>query len=363
MKPAGRKTIAISTGGGDCPGLNAVIWAAVRSAVLTYGFNVVGIEDGFSSLIRGEPLRRLSPDDVNGILQRGGTILGTTNRGNPFRFPVSTGGKIRTVDMSARVLRRIRELNLHGLIVIGGDGTLSIAHELYRKGAPVVGIPKTIDNDLSATELTFGFDSATVTATEAIDKLQTTAESHHRVMVIELMGRHAGWIAIVAGLAGAADVILIPEIPFDLDKVVARIAQHSRPQSSSIVVVAEGAFPKGGKPVYLPQIDGVEPRLGGIGQMVGDFIASHTGREVRVTVLGHLQRGGRPTSFDRVLAVRFGVAAVDLVARQKFGRMVSYSCGQIKSVALRDAIKKMNRVNPRGELVRTAKAVGIEFGD
>ncbi|MBI2821194.1 MAG: ATP-dependent 6-phosphofructokinase [Acidobacteria bacterium] len=361
---AKRKIIAVCTGGGDCPGVNAVIRAVVRAGVNKYGFDVAGIEDGFASLIRAEPLRKLAPADVRGILRRGGTILGTTSRGNPFRYPEPYRGGERTMDRSARVIRRIKELALEGLIVIGGDGTLSIAYELCQMGAPVVGIPKTIDNDLSATELTFGFDSATVTATEAIDKLHTTAESHHRVMVIELMGRHAGWIALVAGIAGGADVILIPEIPFDLKKVCMKIRERSRSHAFSIVVVAEGSHPRGGDPVYLQQkVEGVARRLGGIGQVVGDFIASRTGQEVRVTVLGHIQRGGGPTAFDRVLATRFGVAAVDLVAQKEFGKMVSFSCNRVKAVPLTDAIKRIKLVNPEGQLVRTAKAVGIVFGD
>ncbi|MBI3939276.1 MAG: ATP-dependent 6-phosphofructokinase [Acidobacteria bacterium] len=366
MRAKNRKTIAVSTGGGDCPGLNAVIRAVVRTAISKYDYEVVGIEEGFNSLIEAEPPRKLTLSDVRGILRRGGTILGTTSRGDPFHYPEMRRGTLRMVDRSAHVLRRIEELNLQGLIVIGGDGTLSIANELHQKGAPVVGIPKSIDNDLSATEVTFGFDSATVTATDAIDKLHTTAESHHRVMVIELMGRNAGWIALVSGIAGGADVILIPEIPFDLQKVCAKIMQRSRSHrhAFSIVVVAEGAYAVGGSAVYLPQQgDGGALRLGGIGQQVGDLIAARTNQEVRVTVLGHIQRGGSPTPFDRLLATRFGAAAVDLVACRQFGRMVSLSCNQITAVALKDAIKKPKQVDPDGEIVRTAKAVGIVFGD
>lgn len=345
--------------------MNAVIRAVVRTAISKYNFEVVGIEDGFNSLIRSEPLRGLTLSDVRGILPRGGTILGTTSRGNPFHYPQPTKTGVRMMDKSGVVLGRIKELKLEGLVVIGGDGTLSIAYELHQMGAPVVGIPKSIDNDLSATELTFGFDSAVMTATDAIDKLHTTAESHHRIMVLELMGRNAGWIALVAGMAGDADVILIPEIPFDLEKVHRKVTDRRRQRRPfSIVVVAEGALPKGKGPVYLEQKDKTAaPRLGGIGQVVGDLLAAGTGQEVRVTVLGHIQRGGSPTPFDRVLATRFGVAAVDLVAQKKFGMMVSLSCDRIKMVALKDAIRKEKRVDPNGEMVKAAKAVGIVLGD
>jgi phosphofructokinase-like protein len=359
-----QKTIAVSTGGGDCPGLNAVIRAVVRTGILRYNYRVVGIEDGFNTLIRAEPPRVLTLRDVRGILRLGGTILGTTSRGNPFQYPRTVKGSTRLVDKSRFVLRRIRQLKLHALIVIGGDGTLSIANELFQMGAPVVGIPKTIDNDLCATELTFGFDSAVTTATEAIDKLHTTAESHHRVMVIELMGRNAGWIALMAGIAGGADAILIPEIPFDPAILCQEIIRRSKSHAFSIVVVAEGAFPKGGEPVYQAQTaPGAARRLGGIGEHVANILTEGTGQEVRVTVLGHIQRGGSPTTFDRLLATRFGAAAVDLAAQEKFGTMASLSCGRIRPVALKKAIGKAKLVDPGGELVTLAKALGITTGD
>lgn len=363
MKRKNQQTIAVSTGGGDCPGLNAVIRAVVRTAIVRYQYRVIGIEDGFNSLIRREPPRELTLADVRGILRLGGTILGTTSRGNPFNYPETVKGKTRMVDKSGVVLKRIRELKLRALIVIGGDGTLSIAHELSQMGAPIVGIPKTIDNDLAATELTFGFDSAVATATEAIDRLHTTAESHHRVMVVELMGRNAGWIALKAGIAGGADVILIPEIPFDPVELCRAVTRRSKSHAFSIVVVAEGSYPRGGEPVYLPQTTaGAARRLGGIGQRVADILSEGTAQEVRVTVLGHIQRGGSPTTFDRLLATRFGVAAVDLAAAGDFGTMVSLSCERIRSVPLRKAIGKAKLVDPKGDLVRTAKALGITIG-
>lgn len=319
------QTIAVLTGGGDCPGLNAAIRAVVKTATIRYGYEVVGIERGFDGLVEGTKPRRLRPHEVRGILSRGGTILGTANRGNPFAYPVTVRGKTTLKDMSGVISRRLRALRLRGLIVIGGDGSLNIAAELARLGLPIVGIPKTIDNDLDATDTTFGFSSAVVTATEAIDKLHTTAESHHRVMVLEVMGRDAGWIALHSGIAGGADVILIPEIPFDLSAVIAKIRARARLSSRfSIVVVAEGARARGGKRVVQAsarQTHGLD-RLGGIGEWVTNQLATEAGLETRVTVLGHLQRGGSPTMADRLLATRFGVHAVDLIARGRFGRMV-----------------------------------------
>ena len=356
------KRIGVLTGGGDCPGLNAVIRAVVKTAVNVFGMEVLGIRDGFEGLIRdGDCVTPLTPDHVRGLLPRGGTILGTTNRGNPFLFPSSLKGRIVFVDKSRTVLARFKALDLHALIVIGGDGSLSIAHDFFNRGMPVIGVPKTIDNDLSATDVTFGFNTAVRTATEAIDKLHTTAESHHRVMVLEVMGRDAGWIALSAGLAGGADVILIPEIPYRIQAVCQKII--SRVQSGhnfSIVVVAEGARPRGGGASYA---DAHKKRLGGIGGKVAADIMKRSGHETRVTVLGHLQRGGSPTEFDRILASRFGAAAAHLAAERAFGRMVCL-CGQnIDSVPIAQAVGRLKTVSPDGELVRTAKNLGIAFGD
>lgn len=359
-----KQRIGVLTGGGDCPGLNAVIRAVVKTACNEYGWEVVGIEDGFEGLIFPGRTRMLGLDEVRGILPRGGTILGTTNRGNPFAYQVVEDGEVKVHDLSGVVLERIAELGLSALVVIGGDGSLRIAREFWQLGVPVVGVPKTIDNDLSATDVTFGFDTAVFTATEAIDKLHTTAESHHRVMVLEVMGRNAGWIALHAGLAGGADVILIPEIPFSIDAVLAAIdRRNAAGRKFSIVVVAEGAAPVGGEQVLLPSQDSRgAPRLGGIGAVVGEQISALSGRETRVTVLGHLQRGGAPTPFDRILASRFGSAAVRLAAANGFGRMVALRSPDIVDVSLDEAVSRLKTVPPDGELVRTATALGITFG-
>lgn len=359
------QTIAVLTGGGDCPGLNAAIRAVVKTATIRYGYEVLGIERGFDGLVEGAKPRRLTLREVRGILPRGGTILGTANRGNPFAYPVTVRGKTVLKDMSRVLSRRLRALRLRGLVVIGGDGSLNIASELSRLGLPLVGIPKTIDNDLEATDTTFGFSSAVVTATEAIDKLHTTAESHHRVMVLEVMGRDAGWIALHSGIAGGADVILIPEIPFDIRAVIEKIRERSRHDSHfSIIVAAEGARARGGKRVVLAtarETKGLE-RLGGIGEWVSKEISSIGGVESRVTVLGHLQRGGSPTMADRLLATRFGVHAVDLIGRGRFGRMVCLRGRVMDSVPIKQAVRRQKLVPQNGEMVRVAEAMGISFG-
>ena len=348
--------IGICTGGGDAPGLNAVIRAAVKSAILKYKWKVIGIPDGFDGLIWPEKSHELTLKDVSGILPRGGTILGTTNRGNPFRYRMVENGVETFRDISGDVIANARKLGIDAVISIGGDGSQTIAQELFQKGMNIVGVPKTIDNDLSATEITFGFDTALHTATDAIDKIHTTAESHHRVMVIEVMGRDAGWIALEAGIAGGAHVILIPEIPFSLQKICDYV--HEREgygKRFTIVVVAEGV----NLPPELKQLS----RGGSVGNLIGDGIALTARREVRVSVLGHIQRGGSPSSFDRILATRFGVAAVDLVARGEFGKMVCLRNARIESVNIADAIHKLKTVDPNGELVQVARAVGISFGD
>jgi 6-phosphofructokinase 1 len=359
------RTIAILTGGGDCPGLNAVIRGVVRSAVLERNWRVIGIEDGFDGLV-GEPRwRELTLDSVRGILPRGGTILGTSNRGNPLAYPVDKDGKTKMVDLSAEVVENFQRLGADALIAVGGDGTLKIARTLQEKGMPMVGVPKTIDNDLRGTDVTFGYNTAVSIVTEALDRLHSTAESHHRVMVVEVMGRDAGWIALESGLAGSADVILIPEIPFDLSAVCDAIqTRRKRGSKFSIVVAAEGAFPAEGEKVV--QLSGVEnlgvERLGGIGAFVADEIARRMEIETRVVVLGHVQRGGTPSPFDRILGSRFGVKAVELIEQGLYGRMVSLQGTQVCDVDIVDAVDSLNLVEPDGDLVRSAEALGIMLG-
>src|SRR5581483_2736917 len=358
------RRIGVLTGGGDCPGLNAVLRALVKTAVGRYGREVIGIEDGFEGLLEPARTQRLTVDTVRGILPRGGTILGTTNRCNPFDFQWRVDGVIQRADRSGEVLAQIAALGLDALVVIGGDGTLAIAERLYRLGVPVVGVPKTIDNDLAATDVTFGYQTALATATEAIDRLHTTTESHHRVMVVEVMGRYAGWIAMEAGLAGGADVILIPELPFDLDRVIEHLAvRHRNRRSFSIVVAAEGAAVQGGQPLFVASHDPTSPRrLGGIGAWLAAEIEQRLGVEAREVVLGHLQRGGSPVAFDRVLGTRFGAAAARLIAAGSFGQMVALRTPDIVAVPLATAVSTPKRVPPDGELVRTARDIGIGLG-
>jgi 6-phosphofructokinase 1 len=356
--------IGVLSGGGDAPGLNAVIRAVTKTAIFKYGWEVTGIIDGFEGLLSPTKTRQLTSWNTRGILFVGGTILGTTNRGNPFAHKTMIGGKEIVEDMSPVVLNNIQELGLECLVVIGGDGSLKIGHGLHKLGVPVIGVPKTIDNDLSATHVTFGFRTAVETATDALDKLHTTAESHQRVIVLELMGRYAGWIALEAGIAGSADVILIPEIPFSWDKVSEKLVERKKSGSkSSIVVVAEGAKPQGGEmAVREKAADGYVLRLGGMGERVATEITKRTGIETRVTVLGHLQRGGSPCPYDRVLATRYGAAAAELIAKKKFGEMVSYQPPVVTSVPLEEAIDHLRLVDPEGELVRMAEGIGVSFG-
>jgi len=359
------KKIGILTGGGDCPGLNAVIRGVVKSAIIRHGWQVIGIQDGFDGLLNLDKCRSLTLESVRGILPRGGTILGTTNRGNPFDYPMERNGKIVRVDISDRVVENIRTVGMEALIAVGGEGSLKIALELARKGVPVVGVPKTIDNDLRETDVTFGYNTALETATEALDKLHTTAESHHRVMILEVMGRYAGWIALESGIAGGADVILIPEIPYDVSRICTAVkARAARGSRFSIVVAAEGAFPAGGDRVVAQAADeklAIE-RLGGIGQFVAKQIEQCLDMDVRVTVLGHLQRGGSPTTFDRALGSRFGTKAVQMVADGEFGRMACLKGRMITSVRIEDATCDLNLVDPAGEIVRTAEDLGIMVG-
>jgi 6-phosphofructokinase 1 len=304
--------------------------------------------------------------DVRGILQKGGTILGTTNRGNPFEYPITIDSEVIYKDRSDELIKNFNGLDLDALLAIGGDGTLGIAYKLFKKGLPVVGVPKTIDNDLAATDVTFGFDTAVATATEALDKLHTTAESHHRLMVLEVMGRDAGWIALHSGIAGGADAIVIPEIPFDIDIICDHVrARKRRGSRFSIIVAAEGAVPKGGKAFLSNKSDNpkaVADRYGGIGIWLAHQLGEITGIDSRAVVLGHLQRGGSPTTFDRFLSTRFGAGAIELIAHQKFGQMVCYKGNEVKAVSLKDATAKQKRVDPDGEVVRVAEKLGITFG-
>ncbi len=358
------KRIGILTGGGDAPGLNAVIRAAVKTAIYEYGCEVIGIHDGYDGFIKEGGVTPLSIENVRGLLARGGTILGTANRGNPYARKIIKDGQEVTIDVSDEIIRGIQRLEMDALLVLGGDGTLRSAHELFKKGAPIIGVPKTIDDDIGGTETTFGFDTAVTTATEAIDKLHTTAEAHHRVMVLEVMGRDAGFIALHAGVSGGADVILIPEIPFKFEAVAAKVRERvERGYLFSILVVSEGAKSIDGGQVYSRKGDEVYvPRLGGIGQAVGEYI-ERQGFETRVTVLGHLQRGGSPTPFDRWLATRYGAAAVRLAAQGKFDCMVALRAGRIVEVSLEEALAIPKRVDLHGDAMITARGMGISFGD
>jgi 6-phosphofructokinase 1 len=358
------RKIGICTGGGDCPGLNAVIRGAVKTAILKYRWDVVGIRDGFDGLIWPEKSRPLMLNDVSGILPRGGTILGTTNRGNPFSYRVNNDGNETVRDFSDEVIKNAKAIGLDALIVIGGDGTQKIGLDLAAKGLPVVGVPKTIDNDLSATDVTFGFDSAIHVATDAIDRIHTTAESHHRVMIVEVMGRDAGWIALHAGIAGGAHIILVPEIPFSVESVCSYISQrHIFGKKYTIISLAEGVpVPEEIRKDCIQRYGSI-PKGTTVGNLIGEAIGSGAKKEVRVTVLGHTQRGGSPSPYDRILSTRFGVAAVDLIAQRGFLKMVALRGGRIEYVDIAEAIGKMKAVDPHGELVNTARSVGIHFGD
>jgi 6-phosphofructokinase 1 len=360
--PAPVTRIGILTGGGDAPGLNAVIRAVVRSAT-TAGIECIGLEDSFDGLIDPKRSRPLTIGDVTGIHPLGGTILGTTNRGNPFAYPVHTENG--QVDYSARCIDSFHRLGLQALVVIGGDGTLAIAHDFQKLGVPVVGVPKTIDNDIEATTMTFGFDSAVAFATDAIDRLHSTAHAHHRVMIVEVMGRYAGWIALYTAIAGGADVVLIPEIPYDLAKVGAHIVTRERLGArSSIVVVAEGAKPVGGeRSVKVAGTAGHVERLGGIAERVTAELEALTGKECRFVVLGHLQRGGSPSAYDRVLASRLGCAAVDAVQAGTFGVMVALRSPDIVTVPLEQVVGKIRNVPVDGDVVRTARDLNMCLGD
>jgi len=357
------KKIGLVTGGGDCPGLNAVIRSVVISAI-NRGWEVYGIERGFEGLLYRNRVHLLNTYDVRGIIHTGGTILGTTNRGNPFKLKVTTGGETEFIDISDKVVEQFHHLGLESLIVIGGDGTLSIASSLARKGIPVIGVPKTIDNDLMATEMTFGFSTAVTTATEAIDKLHATAASHERVMIVEVMGRYSGWIALYSGVAGGADVILIPEIPYQLESIGRKLHDRwRRKRNFAIIVAAEGAAPVGGQMIFKASEDGREPRLGGIAEQLAMDLNKLTGYETRSLVLGHLQRGGQPTPADRLLATRFGAAAVRAIECGKENVMVAYQSSAIITVPLEQAISKRKQVPLDYDVIQSARDLGVSFGD
>jgi ATP-dependent phosphofructokinase / diphosphate-dependent phosphofructokinase len=356
--------IGIITGGGDAPGLNAVIRAIVKAAALR-GWECIGFLDGFEGLLHGGRFMPLDYLEMGSLLYRGGTILGTTNRGH---FAAKTGhGDVHRVppEIMAEALDTFKKLELRALVVIGGDGSLTIAQQLYEAGIPLVGVPKTIDNDLGSTLMTFGFESAVACAVDALDRLHSTAESHDRIMVLEVMGRYAGWIALQAGLAGGADVILIPEIEFDYDAICRKVLQRDlEGKQFSIVIAAEGARPKGG--VYVTRAtsdDTREAKLGGVGMAIATELEARTGHEARCVILGHLQRGGAPSPWDRQLCTRFGVLAVECIAQGKFGTMVAMTPEGMAPVNLAGAISKIRRVPPDGEMVQVARALGITFGD
>jgi len=362
-----RRRIGLLTGGGDCPGLNAVIRAVVLSACQR-GWEVLGFADGFQGVVEDIDPIPLDHDAVRGILDRGGTILGTSNKANPFAYPVRDGDGWREEDRSDATLARLRRLGVDALICIGGDGTLNIAHRLAKKGLRVVGCPKTIDNDLCETDVTFGFDTARATATDAVGKLYTTAESHDRVMILEVMGRNSGHIALHAAIAGGAHAALIPEIPYRVEPIVEKIRRRRQSgQSFSILVVAEGAHPVGGQPAIAEPAEAIPGRgvvrLGGAGKVLADLLRPLVREhEIRVTVLGHLQRGGTPTAYDRLLGSRFGAVAVELVEQGRYDHMVALRGSDIVAVPLERAAKT-RLVDPQGELVRVARQLGIVFGD
>ncbi len=355
--------IGILNSGGDCPGLNAVIHGVVGAAS-QLGWEVIGFKDGFEGLLPPGDYKVLRPQDTHGILKLGGTILGTTNKGH---FAAKVGkGDIAEVpaDIVAKAKRTMDQLEIRALIIVGGDGSLTTGLQLYREGWPVIGVPKTIDNDLRATAMTFGFDSAVSTVVDGLDRLHTTAESHKRIMVLEVMGRHAGWIALWGGIAGGADVILLPEIPFDTERVAEFIkSRDAQGHHSTLVVVAEGAHLPDGELATIAENAGGEVRLGGIGDIVARRLETLTGKETRSCTLGHLQRGGAPTALDRILGTRFGVMAVKLAEEGRFGRMVSYQAYHVDSVPIEEAVNQLRLVEPDGEMVKAAKAVGICLGD
>jgi len=356
--------IAILTGGGDCAGLNAVIRAVTKKAILEHDYEVYGVEDGYEGLIHNR-FRRLEYNDVSGILTSGGTILGTSNKANPYKYATPKGDKVEFSNKSKDVLENISKLGVQCLVCIGGDGTLTIAHKLFEDGIPIVGVPKTIDNDIIGTDITFGFNSAVEIATRGIDLIHSTAQSHHRIMIIEVMGREAGWIALYAGVAGGGDIILIPEIPYDIDCIVQKVKERSQKgKRFSIIVVAEGAKPQGGDVVVSRIVkDSAETvRLGGISFVLGKQIEMMTKLETRAVVMGHLQRGGGPSSFDRVLATQLGTRVIDMIEEKKFGYMVGVKNNSLVDVPLEEVAQGTRCVPPDHPLIKSARSVGTCFG-
>ena len=362
------KRIGVMTGGGDCPGLNPVIRAVTKTAVLKYGLEVVGIKHGYRGLyLGGDEFVNLTLDNVTGIISKGGTILYSSNKDNLFDYTYEDeNGNTCHGDVSDVGVKNLKDAGIDALIVIGGDGTLTSGRDFSRKGVKVIGVPKTIDNDLAATETTFGFDTAVSTAAEAIDRLRTTAESHSRIIVVEAMGRYAGFLALSSGIAGGADAIIVPEIEYDINKIADQIKQNrARGKNFAIVVVAEGAKPKGGE-VMVSRVVENSPdpiRLGGIGNHIAEQLEDLVGLEARATILGHVQRGGTPTANDRILSTRYGAAAVELLMEGKFGNMVTLDGNTISYESLENVIGKNKAVDPNGELVTMAKGMGISFGD
>jgi 6-phosphofructokinase 1 len=360
-----RKRIAILTGGGDCPGMNAVIRAVTKRAIYEKDMEVIGIEDGYHGIVNNR-YRRLTYNDVSGILTLGGTILGTSKTANPYRYPVKRGGQLEFQDVSKRAIRNMNKLDLTCLVCIGGDGTLGIAHRLFKDGIPVIGLPKTIDNDLRGTDITFGFDSAVSIATEGIDRIHTTAQSHHRIMIIEVMGHRAGWVALYSGVAGGGDIILIPETPYDINVIADKVKERNKKgKRFSIVVVSEGAKPKGGDIVIqrIVQESSDPIRLGGIGFVLGEQIEKITGLETRTVVMGHLLRGGPPTPFDRILATGLGTKSVDMIEDKEFGTMAGVKGNSLVTVPLKDVAKGPRTVPLNHPMIKAARSLGTCFGD
>jgi 6-phosphofructokinase 1 len=360
-----RKRIAILTGGGDCPGINAVIRAVAKKAILEKEMEVIGIEDGYHGVVNNRH-RALNYNDVSGILTLGGTILGTSKTANPYRYAIGEGNRLRFKDLSKIAIKNLKKLDLDALVCIGGDGTLGIAYQLFKDGAPIVGVPKTIDNDLRGTDITFGFDSAVSIATEGIDRIHTTAESLHRIMIVEVMGHTAGWIALYSGVAGGGDVILIPEIPYDIHGIAEKVKERNkRGKKFSIVVISEGAKPQGGEIVIQRLVEeSSDPiRLGGIGFILGEQIEKITSLETRTVVMGHLLRGGTPTPFDRILATALGIKAVDMIERKEFGNMVGVKGKSLVRVPLQEVAKGPKTVPPQHPMIKAARALGTSFGD
>ncbi len=360
------KKIGILTGGGDCPGLNPVIRAATRTAILKYGLEVVGIRNGYRGLYLGD-FTPLTLENISGILPLGGTILHSSNKDNLFQYPFEENGKTVLKDVSHVGVENLKKAEIDAILIVGGDGTLTSGRDFSDLGVKVIGVPKTIDNDLASTDVTFGFDTAVSIATEALDRLHTTASSHHRIMVLEVMGRYAGWIGLNAGIAGGADAIMIPEIPYDINKIADAINTRKKfGKTFSVIVASEGAKSVNGEMVVSKVVEGSpDPiRLGGIGAKVADELEELCCLEARATTLGHIQRGGTPTAYDRILSTRYGSYAVDLAMEGKFGNMVTLKGNEMSYDSLNNVIgKKTKNVNPDGELVRFAKNIGISFGD